>query len=211
MIDTRQNLMQTLLHHKETGLTIDELSENLSITRNAVQQHITALERDGLVIVKGQRSTKGRPSRTYVLSEKGYESFPRNYALLAQQMLETARDTLGEDAVETLLSHMADDLASDLKPQLNTLNEAERLTAVVDIMNSLGYQASALQNKQGIAAVNCIYHKLAAQTRAICRYDVNLISQLTGKTIDHTCCMADGDSTCTFELREPKTTPPPLE
>ncbi len=47
--DTRRDLMLMLLSHKADGLTLDELADRLAITRNAVRQHITALERDGLV------------------------------------------------------------------------------------------------------------------------------------------------------------------
>lgn len=194
--------MQALLHHKEKGLAIDELSERLNISRNAVQQHVTGLERDGLITTLGQHSTGGRPSRTYGLSQKGYETFPRNYVMLAQAMLQTARDALGEEAVETLLMRMADELAEDLEPRVAQVEDSDRLGAVIEIMNELGYDATTLPNQEGISAVNCIYHKLAEQTRAICRYDVRLLSLLTGKSIDHTTCMADGDNQCVFKLSD---------
>lgn len=200
MADTRYQLMQSLLPHKEAGLTIDELSGILGISRNAVQQHLTGLERDGLVSFIARRSTGGRPSRAYTLSEKGYETFPRNYALLAQTMLETARVTLGEEAVEKLLMRMADELAEDLRPRLSRTDAQGRLAVVVEVMNELGYEATPLPDESGISAVNCIYHKLAQQTRAICRYDVRLLSLMLGEGVDHTSCMADGQNQCVFRL-----------
>lgn len=199
-MDTRQTLLQTLLHHKEDGLTIDELSARLGISRTAVQQHVSALERDGLLRRLGRRSTGGRPSRAYALSEQGYEAFPRNYDLLAEAMLETASETLGEEAVEVLLSKMADELARTLRPRLQALEPQQRLAAVMQIMNDLGYDASQLEGEEGIAAVNCVYHKLAQRSRAICRYDVRLLSLLLERPIDHTSCMADGDNQCVFRL-----------
>jgi predicted ArsR family transcriptional regulator len=192
-----------VLHHKAEGLTIDALSDHLKISRNAVQQHITSLERDGLIEAKQQRATGGRPSRAYTLSEKGYEAFPRNYDLLAQTMLETAHHTLGEAAVEALLTQMADELAKDLQPRLQALPASERLGAVLEVMNKLGYQAQATADEAGIAAVNCVYHKLAKQTRAICRYDVKLLSLLLERPIAHTSCMADGNNQCIFKIKAP--------
>lgn len=200
MAGTRQQLMQALLHHKEAGLTIEELSASLGISRNAVQQHLTGLERDGLVGFLTQRNTGGRPSRAYTLSEKGYETFPRNYAMLAQTMLETAHATLGEEAVEKLLMRMADDLAEEMKPRLSRTTAGGRLEAVVEVMNELGYEATALPGGTGISAVNCIYHKLAEHTRAVCRYDVRLLSLMSGEGIDHTSCMADGQTQCVFRF-----------
>jgi DeoR family suf operon transcriptional repressor len=198
-MDTRRMLMQQLLANKESGLTIDELSSHLGISRNAVQQHVTSLERDGLVTTVGVNATGGRPSRAYGLTEKGYESFPRNYAMLAQSLLAAATETLGEDAVEKLLMKMADDLAQSVQARLSQPGGAERLETVIEVMNELGYDASPLPNKEGIAAVNCIYHKLAQQTRAICRYDTKLLSLLLDQAVQHTSCMADGDGQCVFK------------
>lgn len=193
--------MHNLLPYKEEGLTIDELSLRLGISRTAVQQHLSSLERDGFIESLKRPSTGGRPSRSYSLSEKGYEAFPRKYDLLAQTMLETAAETLGENAVEALLTRMAEDLASDLQPRVQALPAEDRLAAVVEVMNELGYQAESTADASGIAAVNCIYHKLAQQTRAICRYDVKLLSLLLARPIDHTSCMADGQNQCVFRLR----------
>ena len=191
--------MQQLLANKEAGLTIDELGNALGISRNAVQQHLTLLERDGLVTTIGMHSTGGRPSRSYGLTEAGYESFPRNYAMVAQGLLQTAQETLGEEAVEKLLMKMADDLAQSVETRLPQARDTERLQTVIDIMNELGYDASPLPNNEGIAAVNCIYHKLAQQTRAICRYDVRLLSLLLNQEVQHTSCMADGAGQCVFK------------
>lgn len=198
VMDTRRTLLRALLNHKAEGLTIDELSTRLNISRNAVQQHVTALERDGLIEIGGTRATGGRPSRTYVLSDAGYESFARGYALLAQQVLETATATLGEEALEGLLTRMAEDLAAKLRPRLQGLEGGERLAAVAELMNELGYEATP--SEKGIGAVNCIYHKLAKRNRAICRYDVKLLSLLLGHALEHTSCMADGANRCVFAL-----------
>lgn len=195
---TREELMRTLLQHRDRGLTIDELSRELEITRNAVHQHLVGLERDGLVATVEQRSTGGRPSRAYGLTEQGLEVFPRNYALMAQGLLATAADTLGEEAVERLLMEMARRLSDELSPKLDGLEGRERFRAVIVLMNELGYEASELGEERGISAVNCIYHKLARQTRAVCRYDDRLLSLLLGEEVQRTCCMADGDARCEF-------------
>jgi DeoR family suf operon transcriptional repressor len=202
--DTRRAMMQKMLEHKPAGLTIGELSRELGITRTAVQQHITGLERDGMAAAVERRSTGGRPSRSYGLTERGYEEFPRNYALLAQSLLTTAAETLGEEAVERLLMEMAGRIAEDTRPHLLEAMSGgaagQRLAAVIEVMNELGYDASALPGDAGISAANCVYHKVAKQTRAVCRYDVRLLSLLLGEGVRHDCCMLDGDGRCTFTL-----------
>ncbi|MEX2540294.1 MAG: helix-turn-helix domain-containing protein [Trueperaceae bacterium] len=200
MADTRSELTHRLLEHKDTGLTVDELSRELGITRTGVQQHLVGLERDGLVTQVDRRSTGGRPSRAYGLTAQGYERFPRNYAMLAQGLLATATETLGEEAVEQLLMAMAERIAEDARPRLQHANGDDRLAAVIELMNEIGYDAAALPGADGISAANCVYHKVAEQTRAVCRYDVKLLSLLLGEPVEHNCCMLDGDGRCTFKL-----------
>lgn len=195
---TRESLMRELLHHKVEGLTLDELGVRLGITRTAVQQHVTALERDGFVTAIGRRSTGGRPSRAYGLTEAGREVFPRQYDLLALGMLESVRKELGDEAVEGLLRRMADSMAAERVASLDVLSASERLEAVVEIMNQLGYDASMDPDGRGISAKNCVYHKLASKTRAVCRFDTRLLSNLLGEDVELTHCMADGERTCTF-------------
>lgn len=198
MLDTRQRLMRDLLHHRRNGRTVDELSAALGVSRNAAQQHLATLGRDGLVVATGQRATGGRPSRTYGLTDRGIESFPRHYALLATKFIETTRAALGDEAVEMILQRMADDLAEHYRPRLEGKVGAERLSAVADIMNELGYDAAATEDGMGLYAVNCIYHRLARQTRAICGFDVRLLSKLVGTDLAHTTCMLDGQARCAF-------------
>jgi DeoR family suf operon transcriptional repressor len=203
MADTRRELMQKLLESKDTGLTVDELSRELGITRTAVQQHVVGLERDGLVAEVDRRSTGGRPSRAYGLSERGYERFPRNYALLAEGLLATATESLGEEAVDGLLMKLAERIADEASPRLRAGAGGSKLEAVIDLMNEIGYDAAPLPDGEGISAANCVYHKVAERTRAVCRYDVRLLSLLLGESVEHDCCMQDGDGRCTFRLGRP--------
>lgn len=200
MADTRTQLMQKLLEHKPAGLTVGELSGRLGITRTAVQQHIVGLERDGLVAQVERRNTGGRPSRSYGLTDRGYEEFPRSYAMLAQGLLATAAETLGEEEVERLLSAMADRIAAQVGDSSSPAGSRERIEAVLGVMNEIGYDAAALPQDEGISAANCVYHKVARQTRAVCRYDVRLLSLLLGKPVTHSGCMLDGQNRCTFTI-----------
>jgi predicted ArsR family transcriptional regulator len=64
----RQQQLLTLLLQNKEGLTVEDLSKGLGITDNAVRQHLTALQRDGMV-ARGPspraaaQSTSGRKAR----------------------------------------------------------------------------------------------------------------------------------------------------
>ena len=64
----RQKQLLKLLRGNKPGLSVDELSKGLDITRNAVRQHLASLEAAGLVTTGATRpSGGGRPQQLYVL------------------------------------------------------------------------------------------------------------------------------------------------
>jgi len=197
-LDTRAGLLAALLENKAQGLTLEELAARLGVSRNAVRQHVTALERDGLVAARGMRKGPRRPSRTYGLTDKGEEEFPRRYDLLAVSLLQALRHNLGDDATEAVLLAMVDDLAQRWLPRLEPLEPEQRRAEVVKIMNRLGYHAHVAPEEGGVAAVNCIYHRVARETRSVCRFDEALLSKLLGDEVRLSACMAEGDGSCVF-------------
>ena len=70
-ISSRQRQILELLLTNKAGLSIDEIASALDISRNAVQQHFTSLERDGYIQTGIMKKTAGRPVRTFVLTEAG--------------------------------------------------------------------------------------------------------------------------------------------
>src|SRR5581483_685827 len=63
-----------------------------AITVSGARQHLVALERDGLVAHRDLRDGPGRPRHLYGLTPAGDALFPRNYAGLANELLEYVED-----------------------------------------------------------------------------------------------------------------------
>src|SRR5438874_1042355 len=70
--DRQQDLLKLLLK-KRQGLKIEQISEELGITRPATRAHLVALERLGYVERGELVASGGRPSQSYRLSQKGYD------------------------------------------------------------------------------------------------------------------------------------------
>lgn len=192
--------MLHLLTNRESGLTLDDLAGLVGVSRNAVRQHITGLERDGLVSAVAWRRSGRRPSRVYGLTEQGGERFPRQYDRLALSLLEAIDEHLGPEAAEKVLDAMVSDLATAWLPELEGLGPAQRRSRVLDLMNDLGYHAGAAGDSEagGVRAVNCVFHNVARRNRAVCRFDEKLLSALLGDEVRLTSCMALGDGSCVF-------------
>lgn len=197
-LSTRDALMRELLEVKPAGLTLDELAQRLGVTRNAVRQQVTTLERDGLVVHNGSRPSGRRPSRTYGLTERGLESFPRRYGDLSVALLDAVRGRVGEEMAEEILMQMAEDIAADWLPRLEPLDPQERRTQVVALMNQLGYHASLGTDGEPVSAVNCIYRQLASRNSSVCRFDERLVTLLLGHEVHLTSCMVEGEGACVF-------------
>jgi predicted ArsR family transcriptional regulator len=198
----QQQLLQTLLENK-SGLTVDELSKSLGITRTAINQHLLVLESSGYVAKGKLTKTGGRPGHTYILTPEGHDLFPKQYAWFSQLLLDFLHKQMGNDAVEKCMSKLGVELAKTVKDRVKGTTPEERIIEVAAIMQELGYDAYAEETENrlpGIKAHNCVYHHIAQTHREVCQLDISLLSSLLDAEINHTSCMAKGDACCQFHV-----------
>jgi len=204
---TQQLLMRALLHHKY-GLTVQALAEALDISRNAVRQHLTALERDGLVVKGGTRPSGGRPEQFYVLTEDGSERFPRQYSWFSELLLQTLQAEGGGACLDEKLAELGRTVGHSLKTRLPSGGGAdERIAAIAEFMQEIGYDAVAktAHSERQIEAHNCVFHKLAAKCPEVCSFDLALLSASSGCRVEHRSCMVRGGDACRFSFLPEKT------
>lgn len=206
LLGTRQkDLLQLLLANK-AGLTVDELAERLEITRNAVRQHVVALENDGLVMGGATRPSGGRPEQLYLLTDKGKELFPRQYSWLAQLVIESVKKEAGPNGLRDRLGAMGARVAEQLRAQYPGLKTRhEKVQKLSELMQQLGYNtggnASAASGGPVIEADNCVFHDLARKDPDVCQFDLALLSNFTDSKVDHQECMARGGNVCRFKFK----------
>ncbi len=201
----QKELLQLLLANK-AGLTVDELAERLKITRNAVRQHVAALENDGLLIGGATRPSGGRPEQLYLLTDKGKELFPRQYSWLAQLVIESVREETGPNGLRDRLGAMGARVAHQLRAQYPGLTtRQEKVQKLSELMEQLGYntggRATAASGGPVIEADNCVFHNLALKDREVCQFDLALLSNFTDSKVDHQECMARGGNVCRFKFK----------
>lgn len=147
----QQSLLTVLLHHRE-GLTIDELSTKLDISRNAVNQHITNLIKNGFIQSTLLETTVGRPSKVYSLTSSGLELFPRHYVFLARFLLSWLEKNLGPQALETCLKELGEQFAQEFKDRVNKYPlQTGKVNEMGIILRELGYDADVTINTEQYA------------------------------------------------------------
>lgn len=199
---SRQEQIMTLLLNASSGLSIDDMAAKLDISRNAVKQHLVVLEKQQLVKEGILTSTGGRPARCYALTEQGVNHFPKQYAWFCNLLLNDLAAEMTPESLEKMMWNMGVKLANSLAPQFGHKNTQQKLEALVELMQSLGYHAELEQQEGGqrIKAVNCVYHDLAQQHPALCHFDQALITTLLEKPVEQISCMAKKDCACRFNI-----------
>lgn len=198
-LGTTQHALLRLLLHNKSGMTVETLTQSLGVTRNAVRQHLAALERDGTVSRGPTQPSGGRPEQLYVITQEGLERFPRQYSWFSELLMETLRAQLGQEGTAERLDALGRSVGEQMRENARK-DEAlpERLKAVAVTMAELGYEANASGN--AIQAQNCVFHLLAKKYPEICRFDLGLLEAATKRSVDHESCMARGDGKCCFRF-----------
>jgi DeoR family suf operon transcriptional repressor len=195
---SRDRILGVLLRSEEP-LSVQALAARLGISRNAAHQQVAALEREGLIERDSAIRTKGRPSQGYRLSSTGNATFPRQYALIARQLLAELSRHLGPADLATALQRIGASLADSLTSDAHS--DPDRVIAsVAGLMRELGYESSTIEGADGpeIEARNCVFHDLAMADPSICEVDLALLRAMTGRSVDHRRCMARGERSCRF-------------
>lgn len=204
MLGDRQKRLVRLLLQGKQGRTVEELSKALGITRNAVRQHLAALEGSGLVAPAATRPSGGRPHQLYALTPKGLEAFPRHYSWFAQLVAESIRRDEGSDALGKRLAAIGTEVGKQLRTQNPGLETRKhKVVRLAALMGELGYEAktaAATGSAEAIEADNCVFHDLAANVPETCRFDLALLETFTDSRVEHEECMVRGGTRCRFRF-----------
>lgn len=201
---TQQQLLRHLLH-SPAGASVETLGVAAGISHNAVRQHLTALLAEGFVARGAVQRTGGRPEQLFLLTPRGREMFPRRYAVLAAQLIESVGTELGADRLQAMLRQLGERVGADAATTLDGgAGSAERVAAVARTMNELGYDADVESDAVGasdrIVAHNCVFHHLASQFPQVCQFDLAFLERASGRAVEHAECMVRGGGACRFRF-----------
>jgi len=136
MQTTRQEILQHL--QRDGRATVKELGQLLGLTSTGIRQHLTVLERDGLVLAREERGGVGRPTLVYSLTDKAESLFPRSYDDLASSLLEELRASEGRERVYQILHRVAGRMADAYWERVQGKDTAERVKETAAIMQEQG-------------------------------------------------------------------------
>jgi len=202
MQSTRQQILEYLQRHGRG--TVKELGALLSLTSTGIRQHLTVLERDGLVAAHEERGRVGRPTLVYALTASADALFPKTYDVLASVLLEEIRSTEGNEKLQKTLQRVARRLAGPYLGRFEGQSLAERVKEVAVVFEEQGCMADWQQDETGeyfIDEYTCPFPKIAQRDRAVCALHVEFVRTLTGADTRLTRSLMRGERACTYRIR----------
>lgn len=218
---TRDRVLRSI--SEDGPLTTAALAEDLGLTTTAVRRHLDNLTADGLVESReatGPRG-RGRPARSFVVSDVGHRALTADYDHLAVQAVRFLAETAGAQAVTAFAERRSTDLEDRYADTVAAAGNGtqDRVVALTEALNRDGFAASArpvgraddthplvgVQLCQG----HCPVHHVAAEFPQLCEAETEAFSRLLGVHVQRLATLAHGDHVCTTFV--PLTTAPATE
>jgi len=202
MQSTRQHILEYL--QRQGRATVKELGNLLGLTSTGIRQHLTVLERDGLVDAREERGRVGRPTLVYSLTEKADALFPKTYDALAAVLLEEIRCSQGNERLHDLLHKVAERMAAPYVERIEGRPLPERVRETARIMEEQGCLVDVREAGDGeyyIDEFTCPFPRVAQQDRSVCALHVDFVRVLTGGDTRLTQSLLRGERACCYRVR----------
>jgi len=201
MQSTRQHILEYL--QRQGRATVKELGGLLGLTSTGIRQHLTVLERDGLVDAREERGRVGRPTLVYSLTEKADSLFPKTYDALAAVLLEEIRSSEGNERLHDLLHKVAERMAAPYAERIQGRPLPERVRETARIMEEQGCLVDVREADGAyfIDEFTCPFPKVAQQDRSVCALHVDFVRVLTGGDTRLTQSLLRGERACCYRVR----------
>ncbi|WP_246628191.1 helix-turn-helix transcriptional regulator [Paenibacillus oenotherae] len=196
---TRQTILT--LFKTKGQMNAGELAKKLQITEMAVRRHLSTLERDGYIRPTLVRQAVGRPTHKYGLTEQAEHLFPKNYHVLALDLLEELAD---DPETAVLVDRMFEGRKRKLLERYASRMEGkslkEKVSELAAIQNDGGYMVKLEDGENGLVLheYNCPIAQVANLYQQACQCELALFEQLLGTTVERTECLAKGGGKCSY-------------
>ena len=183
----------------------ETIAGDLGVTPNAIRQHLTNLERDGLVVSQPERSGRGRPALLFALTERADSVFPKRYGQLATMVLQEVQEMGGPEALDEVFARVAARHASAIERDLGGLGFDEKLNRVVSWIGRAGTLVEQSESPEGVKVTihNCPFRNTALKFPQVCTITPQLISRLIGTSVSQSDSIHRRDPYCSFVVQRP--------
>ena len=194
-LGTRERIIQLLMR---SGQTIEHLSKELMITKNAVRSQIALLQREGLVDIQGEVRGSRRPAALYRVRPGADVLFSKAYPVFLSHLVNVLARKVPSGKLRGIMKAAGRDIA-DSVPRLDG-SPRERMVGAARFLQSLGSLAE-VREEDGtlvIQGYGCLISKAVRADERSCAAMEALLGRITGLQITERCSHGECPS-CRFE------------
>ncbi len=173
--ESRRRILEHVKRHGEAEA--GAIAADLGVTLSGARQHLTALERDGLLGHRSARGGPGRPKHVFALTPAGDALFPRAYAELTNELLEYVGD---EDPalLERIFDRRAQRRLQRTRERTIGLSFPDQVRVVAEVLDEDGYLADFALRDDGsfiITEHNCAVLGVALRYQHACSSELSFL------------------------------------
>jgi predicted ArsR family transcriptional regulator len=196
---TRGKILELL---RRQDRTVNELSEELLLTDNAVRAHLASLERDRLVAQSGSKRGVRKPHTTYSLGPDAEQIFPKAYGRLVSLLMSILSRRVKPETLRAGMRAAGRSVAREHLNELRGKSREQRIDAALDILRHLGGTATFHEEngKHFIHGNGCPIAAATANHPEACLLAESLLTELIGSPVKQHCVRGPTPS-CRFEVK----------
>ena len=204
---TRGRVLESL--KRRGGSTAAELAAEHGLTVNAVRQHLSRLEGEGLIAEGSARRGRTKPSQVYSVTHAGERLFPQRYDVLLNAVLHELQLEDGDDRITALFKRIGERSARKYAGRFEGKGLPERVDEVTKILREQGVVADCGPAEGGyiIREHNCPFKETAGAHPQVCTVVHTLMNEVLPEQPEHRKSIARGDSVCEFHIPSDEAAP----
>lgn len=197
--DSRLEILKLL---RNEGMGVEDLGLRLSMSKTAIRQHLAILEADGLVKKAPLRKGMGRPRILYSITDQGEATFPKQYSLVAELLLEELLEN-GKPAKD-ITDSIAVRFAQRYGPDVASMGLRDRVSLFARILNEMGVEASTEETDSEflVKEMSCPYHDVMRKFPMICRFDEGFFQNVVGRPVTLESRAFGKQNFCTYVVKK---------
>lgn len=202
--DTKRRIVERL--KRVESATATDLAEEFGLTDTALRQHLDALEEVGMVTRSIAEPTgRGRPPVHWQLAAAAAGAFPDRHGELTVDLITSVRSTLGEKALDRVITARADRQAAGYALALaDSKDVAVRVRRLADLRTDEGYLAEVTTDDDAFILIehHCPIRDAAAACGALCKAELDAFQRALGSdvTVTRTQHVLAGDRRCAYRV-----------
>lgn len=181
-----------------------DAGEYLGTTGEAARQQLVKLAASGLAEAKAEVRGVGRPTQVWHLTAAGHARFPDTHSELTVQLLQTVRETFGEDAIERLIDVRERQTQALYEREMQgVVGLKARVERLAQLRSREGYMAQCSEQPDGALILvenHCPICAAATACQGFCRAELQVFEQVLQAKVERVEHIQLGARRCAYRI-----------